>query len=248
MFQVRSNELTQSWIGCSTGPLTRYQRCRPSLRTSTTPTCRSTARCLDTCGWLRPSRSTSSFTVTSPVPMASRRSRRLASATALNASVVVGVRAMSPLYSDMGICQARCSRPRWMNAERVGCVADLVAWEQRPERCVPVRVVTVEGRRVLWADVDVRRRVTGVAGREPDVDGHRELDGDGDVEVLRPQLGLTQRGEDVVTERPPLGECSRRVVVDLEAAVGLERREVLADGRVRRQLDADEGGARRARS
>ena len=104
-FQVRSNERTHSWIGCSAGPLTRYQRWRPSARTSTRPTARSTPRCLDTCGWVRPSRSTSSPTVTSPVPMASRRSRRLASATALNASAVVAVRAMAPSYSDIGICQ-----------------------------------------------------------------------------------------------------------------------------------------------
>ena len=111
MFQVRSNVPTQSWIGFSAGPLTRYQRCRPSTRTSTRPTARSTPRCLDTCGWLRPSRSTSSPTVASPVPKASRSSRRLASATALNASAVVGVRAMPTSYSDIGICQADTAQP-----------------------------------------------------------------------------------------------------------------------------------------
>ena len=112
VFQVRSNVRTQSWMGFSAGPLTRYQRCRPSTRTSTRPTARSTPRCLDTCGWLRPSRSTSSPTVASPVPRASRRSRRLASATALNASAVVGVRAMATSYSDIGICQRFNDRRR----------------------------------------------------------------------------------------------------------------------------------------
>ena len=60
---------------------------------------------LDTWGWLRPVRATSSLTVASPVPSASRRSRRLASARALNASVVVAERAMPRSYSDIGICQ-----------------------------------------------------------------------------------------------------------------------------------------------
>ena len=35
--------------------MSRYIRCRPSLRTSTSPTSRNTRRCLDTSGCARPS-------------------------------------------------------------------------------------------------------------------------------------------------------------------------------------------------
>src|SRR5688572_3890612 len=53
-----------------------------------------------------PTRSTSSPTVTSSLPITSTRRRRLASATALKTSVVVAVRAMAASYSYIGICQA----------------------------------------------------------------------------------------------------------------------------------------------
>jgi hypothetical protein len=95
-------------MGCNTGPFTRYQRRRPSVRTDTNPTVRSTARCFDTWGWLSPSRSTRSPTVASFVPRASSSARRLPSATALNASVVVGRRATTTSYSHMSMCQ-----PSW---------------------------------------------------------------------------------------------------------------------------------------
>src|SRR5665809_120016 len=52
--------------GLSAWPLSRYRRCRPSSRTSTAPTSRSTRRCLDTCGWASPSRGTRSLTGRSP--------------------------------------------------------------------------------------------------------------------------------------------------------------------------------------
>src|SRR4051812_41984403 len=95
-------------MGFSAGPLTRYRRWRPRSRTSTTPASRSTRRCLDTCGWLRPSCSTRSLTARSPAPIASTMSRRRGSAMALNASVVVAARAMSSTsYTDMGMCQDR---------------------------------------------------------------------------------------------------------------------------------------------
>src|SRR5829696_10296873 len=80
-------------MGLSAWPLSRYSRCRPSSRTSTAPTSRSTRRCLDTCGWARPRSETRSFTGRSPPARTSRICRRRGSATALNASVVVAARA-----------------------------------------------------------------------------------------------------------------------------------------------------------
>ena len=52
-----------------------------------------------------PEQTTSSLTARSPPATASRISRRLGSATALNASAVVGVRAMTTLYTHIGIFQ-----------------------------------------------------------------------------------------------------------------------------------------------
>src|SRR5580765_270927 len=105
-------------MGLSAGPLSRYSRRRPSSRTSTAPTSRSTRRCLDTCGWASPSSRTRSFTGRSPPARTSRISRRRGSATALKASAVVAARAMVRSYTDIGICQAARtpSRParRWL--------------------------------------------------------------------------------------------------------------------------------------
>src|SRR5215210_4815931 len=92
-------------MGLSAGPLSRYSRRLPSPRTSTAPTSRSTRKCLDTSGWDIPSIRTSSFTDRSPEARTSRISRRLGSATALNASVVVAARAMRKLYIHIVIYQ-----------------------------------------------------------------------------------------------------------------------------------------------
>ena len=48
--------------------------------------------------------------------------------------------------------------------ERVGCPADLMAWEQRPERRVPVGIVSIEVGGVVWPDVHVGRIVAGISG------------------------------------------------------------------------------------
>src|SRR3954467_5899968 len=82
-------------MGLSARPLSRYSRRRPSSRTATAPTSRSTRRCLDTCGCARPTSATRSPTGRSPPARASRISRRRGSAMALNASAVVAARAMA---------------------------------------------------------------------------------------------------------------------------------------------------------
>src|SRR5688572_27385454 len=99
----RSYSETQSWMGLSALPLSRYNRCRPASRTSTAPTCRSTRRCFETCGWASPSCATSSFTGRSPPARTSRICRRRGSATALNASAVVATRAMDELYIPISV-------------------------------------------------------------------------------------------------------------------------------------------------
>src|ERR671915_202992 len=88
-------------MGLSACPFSRYSRCRPSSRTSTAPTSRSTRRCLDTCGWARPSRPTRSFTGRSPPARRSRIWRRRGSATALNASAVVAARATGRPFDSL---------------------------------------------------------------------------------------------------------------------------------------------------
>src|SRR5919199_2785718 len=90
-------------MGFSAWPLSRYSRRRPSSRTSTAPTSRSTRRCLETCGCASPSSRTRSFTGRSRSAMRSRICRRRGSATALNASAVVAARATTALYTYMGI-------------------------------------------------------------------------------------------------------------------------------------------------
>src|SRR6266498_3782568 len=92
-------------MGLSRSALTRYILLRPSRRSLTNPTCFNTPRCFDTIGWVQPSFLTISLTDSSFVSSASRTCRRLGSATALNGSWVVGVRAMTVLYSYIGICQ-----------------------------------------------------------------------------------------------------------------------------------------------
>src|SRR5687768_18178491 len=94
-------------MGLSGSPLSRYMRCRPLSRTSTSPTSLSTRKCFDTCGCATPRSATRSFTGRSPRARRSRISRRLGSATALNASVVVAALAMGRRYSYMGICQPK---------------------------------------------------------------------------------------------------------------------------------------------
>src|SRR3954470_17063849 len=84
-------------MGLRDAPFKRYLRCRPSSRTSTRPTSRSTRKCLETCGWASPSRTTRSLTGRSPPARTSRISRRRGSATALNASAVVAARAKSEI-------------------------------------------------------------------------------------------------------------------------------------------------------
>src|SRR5215218_7525747 len=105
-------------MGLSARPLSRYSRCRPSSRTSTAPTARSTRRCLDTCGWASPSTRTRSFTGRSPPARTSRISRRRGSATALNASVVVAARATIESYTHIDICQAPRSAARYASGSR----------------------------------------------------------------------------------------------------------------------------------
>ena len=116
---VRSS-CTQSWIGLSDRPFSRYIRCRPSSRTCTSPTSRSTRRCLDTCGCARPSRRRGRSPAARPSASRSRICRRRGSATALNASAVVAARAMgATLYADIGMCQV--DPPRRFKDRRHGC-------------------------------------------------------------------------------------------------------------------------------
>ena len=105
-FQWTSKLRTQSCTGFRAAGLTRYRRCRPSFRQRTRSTVRSTPRCLDTWGWGSFSRSTISPTAASPLERDRRMSRRLASAMALKASVVVAALATATSYVDIGMCQA----------------------------------------------------------------------------------------------------------------------------------------------
>src|SRR2546422_3939458 len=89
-------------MGLSDWPLTEYIRCRPSLRTPTSPTSLSTRRCLETNGCARPISLTRSFTGRSPPERTSRICRRRGSATALNASAVVAARAKDDIIYRYG--------------------------------------------------------------------------------------------------------------------------------------------------
>src|ERR671910_2473250 len=105
-------------MGLSACPFSRYSRCRPSSRTSTAPTSRSTRRCLDTCGWASPSRRTRSFTGRSPPTRRSRICRRRGSATALNASAVVAALATAPIIYPYGNMSTRADRRARAGGER----------------------------------------------------------------------------------------------------------------------------------
>ena len=75
-------------------------------RSRTSPTSRSTRKCLDAPGWVIPSSWANSVTGPSPARSSTRISRRCCSAIALKTSDVVAARAMSQSYSDIGIRQA----------------------------------------------------------------------------------------------------------------------------------------------
>jgi hypothetical protein len=93
----------------------------------------------------------------------------------------------------------------------------------------------------MGTDVHVRLGAGPVAGGEADVDRVAvEVDGDGEVEVLGPQLGFAdgavgESGSEAVElargEGVPCAEPLRRCRVDGEVGVGSERREVVADPR-----------------
>ena len=79
-----------------------YRRCLPALRSRTSPTSRSTRRCLDAPGWVIPSSWANSVTGRSPARSRTRMSRRCGSAIALKTSDVVAARAMGAI-----ICRYR---------------------------------------------------------------------------------------------------------------------------------------------
>src|SRR5262245_61262331 len=104
--QNRSKFLTQSCTGFNSLASRRYRRCWPCLATATMPTLRSTPRCFDTAGCGSSIAATRAPTASAPRPAnSSMICRRRGSAMALKTSAVVGARAMSPLYSRMGICR-----------------------------------------------------------------------------------------------------------------------------------------------
>src|SRR5215203_5697163 len=141
-------------MGLSAWPLSRYSRCRPSSRTSTTPTSRSTRRCLDTCGCARPRRRTRSLTGRSPEARASRISRRRGSATALNASAVVAARATPTSYTHIGISATRSESPERGDAHRrARSQAAIIA---RPERTESLMSDLVA---IAYPDLDTARQV-----------------------------------------------------------------------------------------
>ncbi len=65
-FQNRSNPPVHSWTGRSPRASRPYRRCLPALRSRTSPTSRSTRRCLDAPGWVIPSSWANSVTGRSP--------------------------------------------------------------------------------------------------------------------------------------------------------------------------------------
>src|SRR5262245_21550230 len=132
--QKCSNALAQSNTDFNSCALSRYIRSRPLLHTETTPTLRSTLRCLDTAGCGRPMATTSAPTGSVPRRAStSRICRRRGSAMALKTSVVVAARGMSALYSHVGICQAQHGD----RADPAGAAS--FAWS-RPTRFVSVRL------------------------------------------------------------------------------------------------------------
>src|SRR5688572_704951 len=83
-----------------------------------------------------------SFTDRSAAPSASRILRRLGSATALNGSCVVGIRAINQLYTHMGICQGikKLSGCNFPDSSTLAAVANegnarLTWWPNRISLC-----------------------------------------------------------------------------------------------------------------
>ncbi len=106
-FQNRSNPPVHSWTGRSPRASRPYRRCLPALRSRTSPTSRSTRRCLDAPGWAIPSSWANSVTGRSPARSSTRISRRCGSAIALKTSDVVAARAMGAI-----ICRYRHASSR----------------------------------------------------------------------------------------------------------------------------------------
>ena len=75
------------------------------LRSRTSPTSRSTRRCLDAPGWVIPSSWANSVTGRSPARSSTRISRRCGSAIALKTSDVVVARATAQSYAHIGMRQ-----------------------------------------------------------------------------------------------------------------------------------------------
>src|SRR5262249_2199565 len=96
-FQNRSKPPTHWWTGRSPRASRPYSRCLPAPRTRTSPTSRSTRRCLDACGWVISRSRASSVTGRSPPRSSTRIPRRCGSAIPLNASEVVAARAIAQI-------------------------------------------------------------------------------------------------------------------------------------------------------
>src|SRR5260221_11600732 len=95
---------------------------RPSRRTVTSPTSRSTCRCFDTDGCPISRASTMSLTERSSPARNSRIWRRRGSAMALKGSEVVGARGTpSVIHSYMGICQVRSPRQAYTRFSSAFC-------------------------------------------------------------------------------------------------------------------------------
>ena len=122
----RSYSETQSWMGLSALPLSRYSRRRPASRTdcSDLP---STRRCFETCGWASPSCATRSF----QWPLAAGEDVEDLSPPRLCDGVerVCGRRwrAMSKLYTHIGTCQSML--PPTLRSHRMGqAIHDRGGW------------------------------------------------------------------------------------------------------------------------
>src|SRR5688572_14473659 len=189
-------------MGLSAWPLSRYSRCRPSSRTSTAPTSRSTRRCLDTCGWARPSSRTRSFTGRSPPVRRSRICRRRGSATALNASAVVAALAIVEHYIPIWEYVKRLTRTHDDELVEAGLGAPQLAGptEQLPD----VR----RGARKLHARESLAPRVEVDEAVRAEV---AEPDGVALVDVDRVRLRARAR-------EPPLAPAPRGRVVPAELA------------------------------
>src|SRR5882672_7491645 len=139
-FQNRSNPPVHSWTGRSPRASRPYRRCLPALRSRTSPTSRSTRRCLDAPGWVIPSSWANSVTGPSPARSSIRISRRCCSAIALKTSDVVAARAMAQSYSDIGIRQAGGIRRVLSDDDRDQEAGRLLVLEELLELLRPLRV------------------------------------------------------------------------------------------------------------